>query len=50
MENEYTERISKCPILGDWCNENHKDCNICIAKEDAWQRIECYLDRYYRTL
>lgn len=44
MENEYTERISKCPILGDLCNENHKDCQVCIAKEDAWQRIECYID------
>lgn len=25
-------------------NENHKDCNICIAEEDAWQRIKCYID------
>lgn len=44
MKNEYTERILKCPILGDWYNENHKDCNICIAKEELWQRIERFIN------
>ena len=44
MDNEYTRKEKVCPLIGDYCNEEHKDCDRCIAEEDAWQRLQCYID------
>lgn len=44
-DNEYARKEKPCPLIGDYCNERHKDCNRCIAEEDACQRLQCYIDR-----
>ena len=44
MDNEYTRKGKVCPLIGDFCNEEHKDCDRCVAEEDAWQRLQCYID------
>lgn len=33
----------KCLLIGHYCNEEHKNCNKCIAEEDAWQRLQYYI-------
>ena len=33
--NEYTRKEKVCPLIGDYCNEEHKNCDRCIAEEDA---------------
>ena len=43
-ENEYTRKEKVFPLIGDYCDEEHKDCDGCIAEEDAWQRLQCYID------
>lgn len=44
MDNEYTRKGKVCPLIGNYCNEEHKDCDRCVAEEDAWQRVQCYID------
>lgn len=41
MDNEFTRKEKECPIAGASCNQSHKDCNICIAEEGAWQEEQC---------
>jgi len=43
-DNEYTRKEKVCPLIGDYCDEKHKNCDKCIAEEDAWQRLQCYMD------
>lgn len=43
-DNEYTRKEKECPLIGDYCDEEHKNCDRCIAEEDAWQRLQCYID------
>ena len=26
-DNEYTRKEKICPLIGDYCNEEHKDCD-----------------------
>lgn len=33
MDNEFTRKEVKCPLLGEYCNREDKDCNICIGEE-----------------
>lgn len=40
-DNEYTRKEKECPQIGDYCDEEHKNCDRCIAEEDAWQRLQC---------
>lgn len=44
MNNEFTRKEKVCPLIGDYCNEERKDCNRCIAEENAWQRLHSYID------
>ena len=41
MDNEYTRKEKECPLVIGFCNQDHKDCNICIAAEEAWQEEQC---------
>lgn len=44
MSNRYTRLEEKCPLLGDYCNQEEKDCDKCINQEKAWQDIQCYIE------
>ena len=44
IDNEYTRKEVECPLVMGFCNEDHKDCNICIAEEEEWQREQCRRD------
>lgn len=45
MDNEYTRKEVPCPLLGEeYCDQLDKNCNRCIAQEEAWERIQCYID------
>lgn len=44
MSNRYTGLEEKCPLLGDYCNQEEKDCDKCINQEKAWQDIQCYIE------
>ena len=46
MDNEYARKEKVCPLIGDYCDEEHKDCDRCVAEEDAWQRLQCYIDSH----
>lgn len=41
MDNEFTRKEKECPIAGALCNQDHKDCNICISIEEAYQEEQC---------
>ena len=44
MSNRYTRLEEKCPLLGDYCNLEEKDCDKCINQEKAWQDIQYYIE------
>lgn len=44
MDNEFTRKEKICPLAGDYCDERDKCCNDCIDKEDAWTRLQYYMD------
>lgn len=46
MDNEYTRKEKVCPLISDYCNEELKNCDRCVAEEDAWQRVQCYIDSH----
>lgn len=34
--NEYIRKEKACPLIGDYCDEEHKNCDRCVSKEDTW--------------
>lgn len=38
MDNEYTRKETKCPLSGKYCDRKDKDCNICLAEEEEWEK------------
>lgn len=46
IDNEYTRKEKVCPVIGDYCDEEYKDCDRCVAEEDAWCRVQCYIDSH----
>lgn len=35
MDNEYAIKEKECPLIGDYCNEEHKNCGRCITEENV---------------
>ncbi len=33
----------QCPISGKPRTERHGDCEKCIAQEEAWSKVQCYI-------
>jgi hypothetical protein len=52
MDNQYTRKELKCPLLGDFCNGKDKNCDRCIMEEEEFQKSQSALDclRYSEIL
>ena len=37
MDNVYTRKKEVCPLIGQLCDSEDKDCNRCIGEEAQWQ-------------
>lgn len=37
MDNEFTRKEKPCPLSGELCDREDKDCNYCIAEEEKYQ-------------
>jgi len=33
MNNEYTRKETICPLIGEYCDREEKNCDICIAEQ-----------------
>lgn len=51
MDNEFTRKEEICPLLGDYCDEEHKDCTRCVHEELDYEReqsrLECERQKAY---
>lgn len=36
-DNEYTRKEKVCPLAGEYCNSEDKNCDRCIAEEEEWE-------------
>ena len=41
-DNEYTRKEQICPLVGDYCNEEDKNCDKCISDEEIYERNQCF--------
>lgn len=49
MDNEYTRKENECPIFGNYCDREDKKCNICVSQEEAWERVQGYIECHSYT-
>lgn len=42
MDNEFTRKEKPCPLSGELCDREDKDCNYCIAEEEKYQSEYTY--------
>ena len=40
----HNRKNQNCQRIGDYCIENPQDCNRCIAEEEAWQKVQCFIE------
>ena len=33
-----------CPLINEHCDQKEKKCDKCISQEEAWQKINCYIE------
>ena len=33
-----------CPSINKHCNQKEKKCDKCISQEEAWKKINCYIE------
>lgn len=42
VNNEFTRKEKPCPLSGELCDREDKDCNYCIAEEEKYQSEYTY--------
>lgn len=33
-----------CLLINEHCDQKEKECDKCISQEEAWQKINCYIE------
>lgn len=44
MDNVYTRKEEICPLIGQLCDSEDKNCDKCIGEEEQYQKL--YGKRY----
>lgn len=44
MDNKYTRKEEKCLLCNGYCDNESRNCDECISREEEYQREQCRIE------